>query len=92
MAEEIVFEDPPTTSTGRGSGGTVAELLAPLRSQPGQWARVKGPIIPRSAASWAYAVKRGRVVGIADGEFQTTVRTIDGEGYVWARYVGNGDQ
>jgi hypothetical protein len=82
--KDIVFEDPPPLSVG--TGVRVFDVLEPLRSQPGKWARIYGPVKPQTAASYSNRIKSGQYAGIVSGEFEAVSRTIDGEGFVWARY------
>lgn len=71
-------------------GGSVAEHLAPLKDTPYHWARVYGPCPGTSMAAqmWAHGIKKGNRKGIEPGEFEAKVRTINGERFVFARYVG----
>jgi|GEM_PF-3163930 len=91
QVEGPVFEDPPAATRGPGAKGRVNELVAPLRRRPGEWARVFGPATAKQATNWAQRLKLGRCYDVNEGEFEAIRRTVDGESFVWARYVGNGD-
>ena len=76
---EIKFVDvlPPIVRR-RGGGRPEAPWRAELRPRPGEWAQ----IAPRRAAS-GYAKKPG---------FEFAIRTVSGQSWLFARYVGNGTQ
>jgi len=88
MDDHIVFEDPPPNQAGQT--GKIFEFLRPLREHPSEWARVKGPTKRNRASIWATQLKNGRCIGCPAGHYEAVTRQIDGEVYVWARYVGNG--
>ena len=87
---DIEFGNPPKIPRPINTP-KVAARLAPLKERPGEWAKIYGPTkTPDQASSWAHALRTGRFVGIPRGEYESTSRFIDGQGWVWARYVGNG--
>lgn len=91
MSGDIVFEEPPPTRTPRSLRLNVR--LDPLRSRPGEWARVFGPSKHRSNTyQFASRLRAGEPPGITPGEFEARTGRIDQSWYVWARYVGNGHE
>lgn len=92
-AEEIVWEEPPGPSPhdGKRRAREWEERLAPLRDWPERWARVYGPVTQNQALNAAANGRRGNWSGIDPDEWEITCRTVDGQGYVYARYLG-GDQ
>lgn len=87
--EEIVWEDPPESPHGGGSGRVWADRLAPLRERPGQWAN-----LGRRQSSTITQIRQGRYAGIAAGDFEAEGREYDKATNlltVYVRYVGKAD-
>lgn len=76
---------PPDLS---GHHGKWRRLLAPLVADPKVWYRVMGPTSPGSARRFAWMLSAGRIANIEADEYEATSRNEDGQGYVYARYVG----
>lgn len=89
-AAEVVFMDLPASRAGSGTAGATAARVAPLRERPGEWARIRGGYTnPTAARAYAAIVRKGRQLGIDEGEFETATRKNDeGTWDVFARYVG----
>lgn len=77
----VVFEDlPPKESAGRERVPPPWEVA--LVGRPGEWARLSmthGSVGPYRSKYRRWGVR-----------IEFTVRTVDGEKYVYARYLGNG--
>lgn len=56
-------------------------LFAALKGNLGVWARIESPDTKKAGSRAQYLRKQG---------FEATARTIDGQAYVYARYVGDG--
>jgi hypothetical protein len=73
----VVWEEPPSIPDGHhGPGRPPAPCWSELRSRPGEWGRTT------LSAKSVHVLRRRRP------DFQITVRTVDGERYVYARYIG----
>lgn len=88
---DLVWEEPPVTTSGGNRPLEWPARLAPLRERPGQWARVSKHLNGPAASSTANDLRKGRRPGVDPAEFEFTGRTIDGEGYVYARFIGEQD-
>lgn len=85
MSDDLIFEEPPAGKTTRGAG--VAGWLDQLREHPGMWA--KYPTASKGHLRYAWAIKNGKwAVRGKPGEYEAVGRTIDGECWLFARYVG----
>lgn len=86
MEPEIVWEDPPTANVKGESRW--AQLLEPLRSRPGVWARFR--LYPSSsAASSASQYLRNRPpASFPKGKWEIRAGKFEGGGALWARYLG----
>lgn len=81
--DELVFEGPPPP---RASRPELREVAQALRARPGEWARV-GQFV--QADMLAANIKRGKPVVFAPkGSFEAVSRRINGEFFLYARYVG----
>jgi len=88
--DEIEFVNAPPPDR-RGPIGEWSGRLAILRGRPGEWARFPQGSAT-SASQTVHRLKaRGRVSygGAKPGEFEATQRTLDGETFVYVRYVGH---
>ena len=83
----IKWMAPPHRSTfGPVPGKKWESILAPLRERPGEWAVVlTGPV--KNIRAQAGNLRRGGRVVCPPG-FEFTTRTIDGEGHLFARFIG----
>ena len=81
--EKPEFVDPPTSSRTR-RGGKWVERLALLRERPGEWARWKELGATQSAGGLKRTARDG-VFG--PGVWEFTNRTVDGDRYIYARYL-----
>lgn len=89
-AQLVFVEAPPVATRGRGSDSTawVAEAQT-LKLNPEKWAILASFTVAKKAAALAATVNGGKVRAFAPkGEFQAVSRTVDGNGIVYARYVG----
>ena len=88
MAADLTYETPPKDRRG-AKGGKWADLLAPLRERPGDWARIPGEHVNAVVTQ----IKRGTYKGISAGEFDATSRRVEGSEparfRIWVRYVGH---
>jgi superfamily II DNA or RNA helicase len=91
--DEIVFENPPASRQGRGSGIDWQPIADQLRQRPGEWARVKRAI----AGSYTSQISHGLLVSFAPaGTFEATWRKLEDAtadrrypiGDLYVRYVG----
>lgn len=81
---DFEWADPPRSTGKRGPTSQVwVGRLAPLKERPGVWARVH---IGRTA--W---VQFKRSAPYIDWTlYETTMRVVDGQRELYARYIGNG--
>jgi hypothetical protein len=86
---DIIWEDPPPP--GSGTRGPTRAIADKLRAQPGKWARVAGPLETGVAESLRVSLVQGRASGVKPGEFEASRRKLEDGVYVWARYVGDGN-
>lgn len=88
MTDGIVWEDPPVTAGGFG-GINWGDVLAPLKDYPGRWALVHTGD-PKKVRTKASNLTRGNVARgrVEPSEWEFVSRTVDGEGRMYARYLG----
>lgn len=91
MSNDLIFEEPPMTSTGRTSGGPITEWLDALRVAPGgRWSKFPKGFASQGCSGKASQIKKGHRWGVSAGEFDAcTRRGEDGLYYLYARYIGN---
>lgn len=79
---DIVWGEPPARSN------KYRAFLDALRGRPGEWGGLK--VDKKTGAnSLAWNIRVGRVDGsLPYGSFESTCRAVDGEYWVYARYVG----
>lgn len=82
----VVWEDPPQTP-GRGRRPLWPGRLAPLLDRPDTWGRVMEYRHPTTAYGIASRLKSGDYP-IPPGRWDFTSRSVDGKGYIYARYLG----
>jgi hypothetical protein len=80
----IRWEDPPPRS--RGEKGTWVERLQPLLAHPKRWAVVR--ILPANRARQVAHLLTRKGVLMPPGRWEFASRIVDGEGRVYARYLG----
>ncbi|MFC5799094.1 hypothetical protein [Streptomyces formicae] len=86
---EFQWEDPPPPAEGRYHRH--GEIGRTLRGRRGQWARVAKYSTKGVAQDVAYGVRTGRFTAYEPaGDFDAAYREINGEHWVYARYVGDG--
>lgn len=89
---ELIFEDPPDRTRGgrrgRGRSWDLPTWCALLRQHPGRWARHPLNASAPNVNQFAGKIKGGEVPGVLPGEFEAVGRRVDGEGRLYARYVG----
>ena len=87
MTDDLIFEEPPTSTMGRRAGEPLRRWLDALRSHPGQWA--KYPTDLHAAAS--HNIRHGLGYGAKPGEFEVRTQTVKGDARhrqnIWVRYV-----
>jgi hypothetical protein len=80
----VAWEDPPPA---RGDGRLRwGDRLAPLFEQPGKWAHVFTST--PSTADTSVTKLRSRKYRYPPGRYEFCSRIVDGEGRVYARYLG----
>ena len=84
---EIVMEEPPMPNRGTNRRVRWVDHLAPLVQSPGEWARVGVYAKATTAYSTARNLRTGRVQ-VPAGRWDFVGRSVDGEGRVYARYLG----
>jgi hypothetical protein len=80
---EIVWEDPPERKAIRWT-----DKLAPVRENPGRWAKFVTPTSKASASSTVVGLRKGNVTGIEPDEWDFENANIDGQGFIYAMYLG----
>lgn len=85
---DIVFEDPPPAASRGGAPRVWEKRLEPLRARPGEWAVVKTGKA-NAIYTTADALRHGRFgAGIDPQDWEFVARTKNGEGKVYARFIG----
>ena len=89
---ELIFEDPPAPKSGRtldNQRWDIPTWCALLRRHPGRWARHPNAASSVAAiTNTATRIRKGQIPGTLPGEFEATVRVVDGGVALYARYVG----
>ena len=89
MSGDLIFEEPPGRTGGGVAGSSpFGQWLASLRSHPSEWAKWPEPKSWSAAGSAASKASRGVAYGVKPGEFEVVSRTVDGQTFIFARYVG----
>ena len=83
---EIVWEDPSDECRGRPPLKWMPILLA-VQERPGEWARIAVCSSPTSAHNTATNIKRSCRIPAGKWELKSR-KAEDGQGYVYARYLG----
>lgn len=85
---EIVWEEPPSWSGGKGQFDWAA-VAALLRRRPKEWAIVRVMADSMRSTQTAHYIKSGKLAAFRPaGDFEARARCVDGEYRVYARYVG----
>ena len=90
----VVWQDPPARRWGMRRGDYVDHHLVAetLKSNPDAWAKVGKYRTVNSSASVASHIRGGLLAAYAPaGTFEAVARTVDGEYWVYARYIGEGN-
>jgi hypothetical protein len=81
------FEDPPPAKDRRG----FEETAQKLKEKPRTWAVVAVYSDRSNAGTLSQRIRQGRnKAWQAPGDFDSVVRTVDGQHRVYARYLGDG--
>lgn len=84
VADQITWETPPPSKKGGRGTRKWPQRLAALRERPGEWAKF-GPYATAAVASGSV-----RLIAKWDDidQFETAVRNIDRESWLFVRFVG----
>ena len=87
---ELIFEEPPVVDkTRNGAPSKYADWLNAVRQHPGVWVKWPDPFATKgSAYSRANDIRAGKLSGCDLGEFDARGRTVDGQFFLYVRYVG----
>jgi hypothetical protein len=84
MTAQFIEGDPPQGPHIPAKRGKWQELLAPLVDRPNTWAIVhRGSNSPGAAGN----LRAGKVI-MPPGQWEFVSRTVEGQGRVYARYLG----
>lgn len=84
------WENPPAQTRGSASPDEL-EAAAQLKTQPQTWARILEFDTSTKAGAVAQLINNGTRAAFREG-YEAKSRTIDGKGYVYARFVGTSPQ
>lgn len=86
----LVWEEPPPANRGGGTNHRV--VASQLRTNPEVWGRIGTYKTSASAGSMARTIRTAALTAYEPEEsFEAVSRRIDGQYYVYARYVGEPD-
>lgn len=84
--KRLTWEDPPSRG---GARAEFAPIAAKLRARKGQWAKVSQYEKSSTSASVAFMIRNGGITSFQPaGAYEAVARTVEGEHWVWARYIG----
>lgn len=88
VVKGLTWEEPPPGS--RGPNKNHQDVALVLKANPGVWAKIGTYASSASSGSTAHFVRTGRLKAFRPaGAFEATARTVEGEHFVYARYVGD---
>ena len=88
MTAQVSWEEPPPPKKALRDYSLVAQQL---RENPGRWARIDSFPHATAAGRMAYVIRTGRTSYWQEpGDFEAASRAVDGQFYVYARYMGDG--
>lgn len=89
--DRLSWEEPPQVEAYARSNYDV--IARKLKARKGEWAKIQKHDTPAKAAAGAHLVRIARSRFFAPaGSFEAKARTVDGECWVFARYVGEGEE
>ena len=84
MSAELIWEAPAERANH-------LVIVSQLRKRPGEWARIGKPYKYAGAKNMVTRINSGELSNYAPaGDFEAASRIIDGQHYVYVRYLGDG--
>ena len=84
MSADLIWEKPPLQADHK-------RIAVMLRTNPGQWARIDKAYSYRTAKNTVYRIIAARIVAYGPaGDFEAVRRELDGQHFVYVRYLGDG--